>query len=191
MPKGQRGKPFHLICFWAKVLQSKHCSLGSYKHGAQFKYVSFLSFFLFLLKKTGPELTSTPIFLHFTCGMPTTAWRAKWCHVRTQDPNRWTPGHRSGTCRLNCCWPSNMFHTTSSDQNLLCQANYLCLRQSHWNSFSYSTFILASFWIHFLLLRKGKRNCLKNGKALQAFLGENVINGTVFMRVKCIVSVIS
>ena len=35
-----------------------------------------------------------PIFLYFICGMPTTAWRAKGCHVRTQDPNQRTPGRR-------------------------------------------------------------------------------------------------
>ena len=29
---------------------------------------------LFLLRKTGPELTSMSIFLYFMCGMPTTAW---------------------------------------------------------------------------------------------------------------------
>ena len=55
-----------------------------------------------LLRKTGPELTSVPI-LYFICGMPTTAWLAKRCHVRTWDPNRRTPGHQSGTCTLNCC----------------------------------------------------------------------------------------
>uniref|UniRef100_A0A9L0RWW9 tRNA methyltransferase 11 homolog n=1 Tax=Equus caballus TaxID=9796 RepID=A0A9L0RWW9_HORSE len=47
---------------------------------------------LFLLRKTGPALTSTSIFLYFICGMPTTAWLAKWCHVCTRDPNRQTPG---------------------------------------------------------------------------------------------------
>ena len=34
---------------------------------------------------------------------PTTAWLAKWCRVRSRDPNQQTPGHRSGTCALNCC----------------------------------------------------------------------------------------
>ena len=58
---------------------------------------------LFLLRKTGPELTSVPIFLYFICGMPTTAWLAKQCHVPTWDPNRWTPGHRRGRCELNHC----------------------------------------------------------------------------------------
>ena len=33
-----------------------------------------------------------PIFLYFICGTPTTAWHAKQCHVRTQHPNRRTPG---------------------------------------------------------------------------------------------------
>ena len=39
-----------------------------------------------------------PIFIYFICGMPTTAWRAKRCHVRTRDSNRWTPGHREAEC---------------------------------------------------------------------------------------------
>uniref|UniRef100_A0A9L0JRQ5 Uncharacterized protein n=1 Tax=Equus asinus TaxID=9793 RepID=A0A9L0JRQ5_EQUAS len=50
---------------------------------------------LFLQRKTGPELTSMPIFLYCICGTPTTAWLAKRCHDRTWDPNRRTPGHRS------------------------------------------------------------------------------------------------
>ena len=36
------------------------------------------------MRKTGPELTSVPIFLYFIRGAPTTAWLAKWCHVRTR-----------------------------------------------------------------------------------------------------------
>ena len=44
-----------------------------------------------------------PVFLYFLCGTPTTAWLAKWCHVRTWDPNLRTPGCRSGTCAFNRC----------------------------------------------------------------------------------------
>ena len=33
--------------------------------------------FSFILRKTGPELTSVPIFLYFICRMPTTAWLDK------------------------------------------------------------------------------------------------------------------
>ena len=33
-----------------------------------------LPILLFLLRKTGPELTSMPILLYFIRGMPTTAW---------------------------------------------------------------------------------------------------------------------
>ena len=44
-----------------------------------------------------------PIFLYFICRTPTTAWRAKRCHVHTRDPNRQTPGCQSGKCELNCC----------------------------------------------------------------------------------------
>ena len=79
-------------------------------------WYSFLNFFLgrlalskhrlpillFLLRKTGPELTSVPIFLHFICGTPTTAWLDKQCYICTRDPNWRTPGCRSGTCKLNC-----------------------------------------------------------------------------------------
>ena len=58
-------------------------------------------FFFFWRRKTGPELTFMPIFLYFTCGTtPTTAWRAKQCHVRTRAPNRRAPGRQSGTCAL-------------------------------------------------------------------------------------------
>ena len=80
------------------------------------KFISFL-FFFFL--KISPELTTAspplfaeeawpwanivPIFLYFICGMPTTAWRAKRCHIRTRDLNQWTPGRWSGTWELNCC----------------------------------------------------------------------------------------
>ena len=42
-----------------------------------------------------------PIFLYFTLGTPATAWFAKRCHVRTQDPKRRTLGHRE--VELNRC----------------------------------------------------------------------------------------
>ena len=58
---------------------------------------------LFLLRKTCPELTSVPILLCFLCGMPTTAWLAKRCHVRTRDPNWRTLCRRSRTCELKRC----------------------------------------------------------------------------------------
>ena len=54
-------------------------------------------------EETGPELTSVPIFLYFICGMSATARLDKRCHVRTWDPNRWTPGRQSRTCTLNRC----------------------------------------------------------------------------------------
>ena len=43
------------------------------------------------------------IFLYFLCGTPATSWCAKWCHVRTRDLNRRTPGRQSRTCALNRC----------------------------------------------------------------------------------------
>ena len=58
---------------------------------------------LFLLRTTGLEWTSVPIFLYFICGTPTTAWLDKRCHVCTQDPKWRTPGCRSRTCKLNLC----------------------------------------------------------------------------------------
>ena len=30
--------------------------------------------------------------------MPSAAWLAKQCHVRTWDPNQWTPGYREAEC---------------------------------------------------------------------------------------------
>ena len=42
----------------------------------------------FFPRKTGPKLSSMPIFLYFICRMPTTAWLAKWCHICTQDWNQ-------------------------------------------------------------------------------------------------------
>ena len=58
---------------------------------------------LFLLRKTGHELTSVPIFLYFICGAPARAWLAKWRHVCTRDLNWWTLGRQSRTCELNRC----------------------------------------------------------------------------------------
>ena len=55
-----------------------------------------------LLRKTGSELTSVPIFLYFIPGTPTTAWLDKRCHVRTQDLNQQTLGRQSRTCAPLC-----------------------------------------------------------------------------------------
>ena len=56
------------------------------------------------MRKTGPELTSVPIFLCFIRETPTTAWLTKRCHVRTRDPNLRTAGPpRSRTRALNRC----------------------------------------------------------------------------------------
>ena len=62
-----------------------------------------LPILLFLLRKTGPELTSLPIFLYFVCGMPATAWLNKQCHVCTQDPNQGTLGRGIRRRPLNRC----------------------------------------------------------------------------------------
>ena len=59
--------------------------------------------FFFILRKTGPELTSMPIFLYFICGTPTTAWLAKRRHVCAWDSNWRTLGCQSRMCTLNCC----------------------------------------------------------------------------------------
>ena len=66
------------------------------------KLMHLLPILHFLLRKTGPELTSVPIFLHFICGTLATAWLVKQCHVGTCDPNGRTPGSQSRTCALNC-----------------------------------------------------------------------------------------
>ena len=63
-------------------------------------WIRDMDFFSFL-RKTGPELTSMPIFLSFICGTPTTAGLDKQCHVLTRNPKRWTLGRRSRTCELN------------------------------------------------------------------------------------------
>ena len=77
-------------------------------------------FWGFFLRKISPELTFAAnhplfaeedwpwanicaIFLCFICGTPVIAWFAKQCHVRTGDPNQWTPGAQSGMCTLNRC----------------------------------------------------------------------------------------
>ena len=42
------------------------------------------------LRKTGPELTSVPIFFYFICGTPATAWFAKQCggpHLGSEPVN--------------------------------------------------------------------------------------------------------
>ena len=57
-----------------------------------YHFGGILFFFFFFLRKTGPELTSVPIFPYFVRGTPTTVWLAKWCHVCTRDPNQQTPG---------------------------------------------------------------------------------------------------
>ena len=49
---------------------------------------------LFLLKKSGPELTSMPIFLYFISGMPATTWLPKWCvgpHPESEPVNPGPP----------------------------------------------------------------------------------------------------
>uniref|UniRef100_A0A9L0SVW3 Guanine nucleotide-binding protein subunit alpha n=1 Tax=Equus caballus TaxID=9796 RepID=A0A9L0SVW3_HORSE len=52
---------------------------------------SLLPILLFFLRKTGPELTSVPIFLYFLCGTPTTAWLLPTSamsapRIRTSEP---------------------------------------------------------------------------------------------------------
>ena len=57
-----------------------------------------------------------PIFLYFICGTPTTAWRAKRCHVHTWDLNRRTLG-RQEVERANLIaappgWPLGVIFST-------------------------------------------------------------------------------
>ena len=85
---------------------------------------------LFLLRKIGPELTSVPIFLYIICGMPTTAWLAKQCHVHTQHPNRRTPGRRRGMCELNCCATGPAPPCISKSEVCKIRRRYKCLMAS-------------------------------------------------------------
>ena len=71
-----------------------------------------LPILLFLLGKTGTELTSVPIFLYFICGTPATAWLDKRCHVHTQDPNLRTLGceaEREHLTSASLGWPLQVF----------------------------------------------------------------------------------
>ena len=81
---------WHYFCFW-----------GGW--GGRLTVSQLLPILLFLLRKTGPELTSVPVFLYFIRGTPTTVVLANRCHVQTWDPNKRTPGRRSGMCALNHC----------------------------------------------------------------------------------------
>ena len=42
-------------------------------------HIFYVDIRFFFLRKIGPELTSMPIFLHFICGTPATAWLDKRC----------------------------------------------------------------------------------------------------------------
>ena len=99
---------------------------------------------LFLLRKTGPELTSVPILLYFMCGMPTTAWLAKWCHVHTQDPKRRTPGRQSAMCELNHCatgWLQFWSFKWSFHGEMFCRAPYTTILEV------LSLLLLESTWL--------------------------------------------
>ena len=77
-------------------------------------------FFFFFLRKTSPEPTTdnpslfaeedwpwANIHAHLPLFYTWDAYHSmafdKWCHVRTEDLNWWTPGHQSGMCALNRC----------------------------------------------------------------------------------------
>ena len=74
-----------------------------------YSWASYCQSSSFLLRKPGPELTSMPIFLYCIRGTPTTAWRAKRCHVHTRDSNCWTPGLGEAECvnltAMSLGWP--------------------------------------------------------------------------------------
>ena len=60
---------------------------------------------LFLLRKTGPELTSMPIFLYFICGTPTAAWLAMSSPgIRISEP-RATEAERGHLTAAPLGWP--------------------------------------------------------------------------------------
>ena len=65
---------FKFLFFWGRLALSWH----------------LLPILLFLLRKTGLELTSVPIFLYFICGTPATAWLDRRCvgpHLGSEPVN--------------------------------------------------------------------------------------------------------
>ena len=115
---------------------SQHSDGGLIRHFSQHSGIlvsvlpkSYLAFtvlfcFCFLVRKTGPELTSVPIFLYFIRGMPATARLDEQCVGPHLDLNQRTLGCQSGACELNHCatGPAThfavLFHLTS-DSRLL------------------------------------------------------------------------
>ena len=55
----------------------------------------------FCLRKITAELTSTPIFLYFVCGILTQHGLMSGVWVFTQDLSPWTPGSQSRVCKLS------------------------------------------------------------------------------------------
>ena len=101
----------------------------------------------FLLSKTGPELTSGPIFLYFICGMPTTVWLDKWCYVRTRDLNQRTPGCQVERANLTAAPPGHppaFFILKRTLFNPEWEINSSYVKTEHFFKSLYFTFILAS-----------------------------------------------
>ena len=103
-----------------------------------------------------------PIFLHFICGTPTTAWLAKWGHVHTWDPNRQTLGHWIGICTLNHCatgWPPQLsFHLTYHNNLNGPFENNLWV---YLYKYSIVTDILAIYMWLYIWMKKSRRIYLK------------------------------
>ena len=53
--------------------------MGDQNWPPQNVFLPCLDYYYHFLRKAGPELTSVPIFLHFICGTPVTAWLDEWC----------------------------------------------------------------------------------------------------------------
>ncbi|XP_046507957.1 collagen alpha-2(I) chain-like [Equus quagga] len=66
-----------------------------------------------------PKLSQLPAYTQL---FGISAWCAKPCHVRPQDPNWRTPGHQIGRCKLTCCagQPAYRFQLFRVDGGLIC-----------------------------------------------------------------------
>ena len=118
-----------------------------------------LPILLFLLRKTGPELTSVSIVLHYICGMPATAWLDKRYHVRTRDPNQRTPGRWSRMANLTAAppgRPEDYECLTSSPGDSGNQASLRhmepLIMEELWKLWSASQMLSSSYWCRFPFL---------------------------------------
>ena len=114
LPHSIKTQCCHFHCSWGSIgyhSDPKPDSNWRSKKGTYFKYPllwtqrwpNFLSLSLsfFCVRKSGPELTSGPIFLYFVCGTLPQHGLTSNVWVRAWDPNPWTLGCWSGVRKLN------------------------------------------------------------------------------------------